>query len=112
MNFKEASSIFADLESEKTPELIKYRTEMYRLAVEYAHIRAGWNFLDADEHRASSQSRTLTHNAFIDSCNILSRAIIRQGSGTSEWRRALGDDRREIGDFACYLTCLLGLRAR
>ncbi len=28
------------------------------------------------------------------------------------WRTVLGEDRKNIGDFACYLHCILGLRSR
>ncbi len=31
---------------------------------------------------------------------------------TIEWRAALGDDRKVIGDFACYVVLLVGLSAR
>jgi hypothetical protein len=29
-----------------------------------------------------------------------------------EWRRLLGNDRKEIGDFACFLVAHLGILAR
>jgi hypothetical protein len=28
------------------------------------------------------------------------------------WRKMLGDDRKAIGDFACYLHCILAIQAR
>ncbi len=111
MNIESAIAIYEELEGYRDPELIQLRTDTYRLAVKYAGIRAGWNFLSVEEKSASSQARTLAHNAFIDACNILSRAVIREG-GSAEWRRQLGQDRKEIGDFACYLACFLGIRAR
>jgi tetratricopeptide (TPR) repeat protein len=46
-----------------------------------------------------------------DACNILSRAMNERGKDIS-WRAQLGQDRREIGDFACYIHCILGLSAR
>jgi hypothetical protein len=30
----------------------------------------------------------------------------------NEWRRLLGDDRKVIGDFACFLVAHLGVLAR
>lgn len=27
------------------------------------------------------------------------------------WRKTLGDDRKIIGDFACYVHCILGIQA-
>jgi len=31
---------------------------------------------------------------------------------TVEWRIALGDNRKVIGDFACYVVAWLGIRQR
>jgi len=111
MNYEYAKTIYEELESLKGPELFRLRADMFKLAVNYSYIRAGWHFLSAEEKSASSPARTQTHNAFIDACNILSRAGLKAGA-SSEWRRTLGQDRKEIGDFACYLTCFLGLLAR
>ncbi len=30
----------------------------------------------------------------------------------ANWRMELGNDRKEIGDFACYVQCFLGLTSR
>jgi len=57
------------------------------------------------------QRRTLAHNAFIDACNIMSRNMGKNDEDNS-WRAALGEDRKVIGDFACYIHCFLGLEAR
>jgi hypothetical protein len=51
-------------------------------------------------------ARTSAHDAFIDACNILTRAMRRSGEEAS-WRDTLGDDRKVIGDFACHLHSLL-----
>ncbi|MFZ1641935.1 MAG: hypothetical protein WAV07_11025 [Candidatus Contendobacter sp.] len=34
-----------------------------------------------------------------------------QRGETIGWRALLGDDRKNIGDFACYLHCLLGVKS-
>jgi hypothetical protein len=112
VDYDSAKKIFERLESIRDPGLACLKDDMYELALKYAQIRARWNFLDEEERGAQSRTRSAVHDAFIDSCNILSRAILKEGSGDSEWRRILGKDRKEIGDFACYLTCLLGLTAR
>jgi hypothetical protein len=56
-------------------------------------------------------SRTTAHNAFIDECNILSRAMAAAGESNG-WRAEIGTDRKEIGDFACLLHAVIGIRAR
>ena len=80
-------------------------------AVRYAGIRAKWCLESADGRRGMDTERTRAHDAFIDSCNILSRNQAKNGEDNT-WRAKLGDDRKVIGDFACYVHCILGIGAR
>ncbi len=94
--------------------LTKHRDLMRDLecaAVTYAHHRATWALASVEERREMDAARTAAHNAFIDACNILSRAMARSGEDNS-WRATLGDDRKIIGDFACHIHCLLATTAR
>jgi hypothetical protein len=43
--------------------------------------------------------------------NIISRNRAMEDEDNS-WRAALGDDRKIIGDSACYIHCFLGIGAR
>lgn len=86
------------------------RRELFRKAVAYAHLRANWMLATREERLDMDQRRTLAHNAFIDACNILSRAMAADEDNS--WRAVLGDDRKTIGDFACYLHCFLGIEGR
>lgn len=85
--------------------------ELFRAAVRYAHIRADWSFLTLDQRSDTSAERTVAHNAFIESCNALSRYMTANGMPTS-WRTRLGTNREVIGDFACFIHCMIGLRSR
>lgn len=91
--------------------LADLRSDLYRTASAYARIRAEWQLASRDERLAMDQRRTLAHNAFIDSVNIMSRNMAKAGEDNS-WRAVLGDDRKVIGDFACYIHLFLGLEAR
>ncbi len=85
--------------------------QMRRAAARYSALRAEW-VLGAAEVRAELETtRSAAHDAFIDACNILSRNMASKGEAI-EWRRELGDDRKKIGDFACWLTLSLSLSAR
>lgn len=86
-------------------------TDVFRAAIRYSQIRAEWMLMTVEERREVDARRTAVHNAFIDALNILSRAMKKAGLD-NEWRRLLGDDRKEIGDFACFLTAHLGILAR
>ena len=70
-----------------------------------------WMVVSVENRHDMDKTRTLAHNTFIDACNILSRNMGKQGEGNA-WRRDLRDNRKDIGDFACYLHCNLGIRAR
>jgi len=88
--------------------------EYFAAAVKYAAIRAGWNLLSREEKADTDDNRTACHNKVIFHLNILSRYLAAKGKDIS-WRDELGDEkenRKKIGDFACYVALLEGLDAR
>jgi len=91
--------------------LLYLRTELYESAVRYARIRTDWNFMDNETRINNNELRTRSHNVFIDNCNILSREMIKVNEDAS-WRLDLGNDRKDIGDFACFVHCFLGLSSQ
>lgn len=80
------------------------RKDLLQKAVRYARVRADWELdgptIEKDEYR------TRTHDAFIAACDILGRMM------DPSWRLMLGTTRQEIGDFACFVHCFLGILAR
>lgn len=87
------------------------RRDLIKCAFRYARYRCDWYLADNDERMKMDENRTIAHNAFIDSCNILSRNMMKADED-NEWRALLGDDRKDIGDFACFLVAILGVKAR
>jgi len=87
------------------------RDDLLNYAVDYSRIRVDWYLTSNEDKNELEDLRTVKHNAFIDSCNILSREMIKAGESAS-WRQELGNNRKEIGDFACYIHCLLGIFSR
>ena len=85
--------------------------EVQLTAVRYARIRVDWKLTSREGRQEMDADRRNAHDAFIDSCNILSRAMAKKGEST-RWREQLSHDRRILGDFWCYLHCLLGLAVR
>lgn len=100
--------IFQQIESSS---LVKLRVQFYKLSVRYAQVRARWNFKSVEEMAEDNSERTILHNALIDSINILARNMEKTGENAS-WRVTLGNDRKVIGDFACYVAAWLGIRQR
>ncbi|MDX9734912.1 MAG: hypothetical protein RBU36_12355 [Thermoanaerobaculia bacterium] len=108
MELTEAREILERIERSTHKVLAR---QLVQAAVRYSGCRAEWDLADAAARAALDPARTAAHDAFIDACNILSRAMAAIGEDNS-WRRAIGVERGEIGDFACLLHCVLGLRAR
>ena len=90
---------------------IRLRDQLYHAAARYAGLRADWALADPADRAVLDGPRRSAHEAFIDDCNILSRSMAACGESV-EWRKELGDDRKRLGDFACWLTLSLALSAR
>jgi len=94
-----------------TSHLGEVRKSLFKAAIRYATIRGEWHFLSREEREETDTERTAAHNHFIDCCNILSRQQVLYKEDTS-WRTDITDDRKMIGDFACYLSCFIGIQNR
>jgi len=86
-------------------------SNLLTIGIRYARIRTDWYTSTLEKRREMDELRTRTHNAFISACDALARHMEKAGEN-SQWRWILGNDRRRIGDFACQIHALLGLRAR
>lgn len=91
--------------------LTDLRTALFKAAVRYATIRAEWHFMSIEEKASADPSRTIAHNRFIDTCNIFSREQAKIGED-NRWRETIGMDRKMIGDFACWVSCWVGIGER
>lgn len=109
MDLDSAGGILTAVEQSRVA--LALQSQWLRAAVRYAEIRGAWGVATLDERAALDAARTAAHNAFIDTCNILSRAMAAVGEPNA-WRGEIGTERGEIGDFACLLHCVLALRAR
>jgi hypothetical protein len=91
--------------------LAEPRMQLFRKAADYARIRAEWQISLPAERAAMNDIRTKAHDAFIEACDVMGRSMENENEDTS-WRGDLGYERKEIGDFACYINLILGLAAR
>lgn len=80
-------------------------------AIRYARIRVDWMLLPLEKRLELEEERTIAHNAFISSCDILDRNMATQGEDNF-WRTMIGTDRKEIGNFACWIHLIMGLKGR
>lgn len=86
LDYQTAYQAFTAVQNSKLTEL---RKSLYKAAVHYATIRAEWEFQSIDDR--VDAARTIVHNRFIDSCNILSREQAKIAEDNS-WRAAIGTD--------------------
>ena len=105
---KNFQNIFIAIDS---THLFSLKNSLYDYAVRYSRLRVDQLLSDNEQRKIIDEERTRTHDAFIDACNILSRNMIKNGEDAS-WRKDLGDDRKIIGDFACFVNYVLGIKAR
>ena len=80
-------------------------------AFKYSSIRSSWLTMTKDDKMERDKERTLKHDSVINRVNILARYLEKEGKDIS-WRVKLGDSRKKIGDFACYVALFYGLHAR
>lgn len=108
MTYCEAVEIFEAINGARHTEL---KDALVQAAMRYARIRTDWQQTSPQARTEMDAVRRRAHDVFIDACNILSRDMSARGEDI-KWRERLGRKREEIGDFACYLHCILGIGAR
>lgn len=108
MDWEKATAIAYEIGKSKHAEK---RMELFRKAADYARVRVDWQLSTPAERLNMDEGRRLLHDAFIEVCDGMGRSMEADGEDTS-WRAELGTDRKEIGDFACYIHLILGLVAR
>lgn len=108
MEIKEVNKTYTQLINSSHQPLVK---SMIKSAVRYARLRVDWLLSDQEGRLEMEGERTAAHNAFISTCDILSRNMNQSGED-NHWRTQIGTDRKTIGDFACLLHAILGVQAR
>ena len=90
---------------------MEFWDDFLKKAAEYTMIRNEWEHMSREEKIDEDSGRTLKHNSFITSVNILSRIAEQEGIDNT-WRKDLGEERKRIGDFACFVTYITGISNR
>jgi hypothetical protein len=80
-------------------------------AIAYARIRVDWLRAEPAQQDELGPRRTAHHDAFIEACQAMVAAQASAGEDV-RWQTLLGTDRKSIGDFACFVHCMLGVIAR
>ena len=67
--------------------------------------------MSLSERSENDMNRSIQHDAFITNLKVITRYLKAQGR-SAEWEPLLEQDRKEIGDLACYIHCELGIQNR
>ena len=101
LTYEEAKEIYAIIKDNlewSDEDIVGLYHDMISRAIRYASIRAGWNALSREQKADQDPSRTMAHDAFIMSVNIVART---EGAVGAEWRKRLSDDRKPMAQNAC-----------
>lgn len=116
---KEARAIFDVLIeiSQKDEDALELWQEILEVAEEYAGLRFKWETASLDEKLQMDELRSLRHDVLIIKFNQFARYCKMKGYD-ADWREQLGDvkrdpeNRKRIGDMACWICLFLELKAR
>ena len=84
---------------------------MQERAVSYAEYRAKWLTMSLAQRLEVDETRSRHHDLFIKAKNDLAKYMYSNKMNI-DWEDELGEDRKRIGDFACYMVFLMSLHAR
>ncbi len=108
VTFDDAQRIYVQIEKSTLDNL---RKSLYKSAFRYVQHRFDYNSMTLEERLEIDNERSIAHNAFISNCDIMARNMANAGE-PSQWRLKLTNDRKIIGDFACMLIALIGIKNR
>lgn len=114
ISFEESEEIYERILAEinfKNSDAKELYDDLINHVLQYAGIRSKWLTFTREERMDKDQGRTMKHNLVISSFNVLSRYLEKIGKDIS-WHSQLGNERKRIGDFACYIAFIYGLNGR
>ena len=83
--------------------------EVYRSALKYVGMRVEWNWMTLEQKQEKDSLRTSFHDGFMTNYNVLGRYVSKI---LKDSLPELPEDRKDAGDFACYICYRLGIDAR
>ena len=115
LKMEDALSIYTDMIHSfnecKLEDKMEYWNDFLKKALGYTTIRCQWETMTREQRIEADKGRTMKHDAMITALNILSRIAENEGIDNS-WRERLGEERKRIGDFACFVVYMTGISNR
>jgi hypothetical protein len=101
----------ASIEACSFADKTEFWNDLLKGAAEYTKVRNDWELMSREERMETDKSRTMTHDGFITSLNLISKIAEKEGQDIS-WRMELGEERKRLGDFACFVSYITGISNR
>ena len=96
---------------EDNPEFEIRMGNFIKASVDYSNYRSRWLDMSLIEQNNIEHDRTISHNILIEAKDVLCEYMLDYSMNIS-WAIQLGDERKDIGDFGCYLSYVQAIKAR
>ncbi|MBP1576437.1 MAG: hypothetical protein J6A68_02780 [Oscillospiraceae bacterium] len=114
MNYEIAKAVYDELCEKANKSSIEGIEEFYeeflQSAVNYAKTRAAWHFMSREEKMTEDSNRSAKHNDFISTFHAVCRNLGVEVIDKIPCEAL--ENRKTIGDFACYIALFLALENR
>ena len=108
MNFEKNWELTEKYHESRDEILTELVDDLISQALKYAKMRIDWYGFSREERAEKDSLRSSIHDRFIDNLNILNRYLTKEGMETLE----TDDDRKVVGDFACYIAYRIAVSMR
>lgn len=113
LSFEVCTKYFQDLVNalnDTDEESLTYWKDFISASVAYSQARGEWLLLSREEKHAKDDTRTTKHNKFIYTLKIFI-AYSKQKGNKFTWFETIKDNRKQLGDLACYIAYVYAVNA-
>lgn len=108
MNFEKNWELTEKYHESRDEILTELVDDLISQALKYAKMRIDWYGFGREERAEKDSLRSSIHDRFIDNLNILNRYLAKEDMEVLE----TDDDRKVVGDFACYIAYRIAVSMR
>lgn len=114
LSFEVCTNYFQDLiiaVNQTDEDSLLYWNDFISASVDYSQARGEWLLLSREEKHAKDDMRTTKHNKVIYTLKIYI-AYSKQRGNVFPWFEEIKDNRKQLGDLACYVSYVYAINAR
>ncbi|MCK1236786.1 hypothetical protein MX003_03585 [Streptococcus uberis] len=114
LSFEVCTNYFQDLiiaVNQTDEDSLLYWNDFISASVDYSQARGEWLLLSREEKHAKDDMRTTKHNKFIYTLKIFI-AYSKQKGYDFPWFESIKENRKQLGDLACYISYIYAVNAR